>query len=350
MLCLASGFDDLRQRIDRTLVAFTYAGEPVTAGKLQGTGAMLALLQDAIRPNLVQTLEGTPALVHGGPFANIAHGCNSVLATRMALHCADWAITEAGFGFDLGAEKFFDIKCQAAGLQTAAVVLVATVRALKMHGGVPRARLSVPDVEAVRRGLPNLEKHVENIGHFGQRAIVALNRFASDAPAEIDAARARCAELDIPFAAADHHARGGEGALDLARLVMREAASGPKPVRRLYEPGDPVPEKIFAVARKMYGADAVVFTSAARADLEDIQRLGYERLPVCIAKTHSSLTDDPRVRGRPAAFEVTVRNVQVNAGAGFLVVLTGDMLRMPGLPKDPLAREIDVVDGMIVGV
>jgi formate--tetrahydrofolate ligase len=350
MLCLANGPEDLRARIERTLVAFTYEGEPVTAKKLSAAGAMLALLRDALRPNLVQTLEGTPALVHGGPFANIAHGCNSVLATRTALHLADWVVTEAGFGFELGAEKFFDIKCVSAGLDTAAVVLVATVRALKMHGGVALADLKRPDPAAVQRGLPNLGKHVENIRHFGEPPVVALNRFADDTDEEVAVVRQHCAGLGVPFAVADHHAHGGAGAVDLARTVMTNAEQRSRPFRPLYRWSDPVPEKILAVARKMYGARNVVFTKAAERDLGDIHRLGYEALPVCIAKTQSSLSDDPKLQGRPTDFDVTVRGIQINAGAGFLVVLTGDIMRMPGLPRVPLAESIDLQGENILGL
>lgn len=350
MLCLATGVEDLRARLERTLVAFTHEGAPVTAGKLSAVGAMLALLRDAVQPNLVQTLEGTPVLVHGGPFANIAHGCSSVLATRMAMHLADWAVTEAGFGFDLGAEKFFDIKCVGAGFDTAAVVLVASVRALKAHGGAGLGALGQPDPEAVRRGLVNLEKHIENIRHFGEPPVVALNRFAADTEEEIDIVRRRCADLAVPFAVADHHARGGEGALPLAREVMAHAEQRSRPFRPLYDCSQPVPEKILAVAQKMYGARAVVFTKAAERDLAEVCRLGYERLPVCIAKTQSSLSDDPALRGRPQQFDVTVRGIHINAGAGFLVVLTGDILRMPGLPRRPLAESMDLRDGTIVGL
>ena len=350
MLCLATGVDDLRARIDRTLVAFTYEGEPVTAARLSAAGAMLALLRDALQPNLVQTLEGTPVLVHGGPFANIAHGCNSVVATRMALHLADWAVTEAGFGFDLGAEKFFDIKCVSAGLDAAAVVLVATVRALKLHGGVTLATLQNADPQAVGRGLPNLEKHVENIAQFGERPVVALNRFTGDSEEEIDVVRRRCAELDVPFAVADHHARGGAGARELARTVMAHAQQRSQPFRPLYNWTDPVPQKILAVAQKMYGARSVLFTKTAERDLDDVRRLGYEHLPICIAKTQSSLSDDPHLTGRPTGFDVTVRGVQINAGAGFLVILTGDILRMPGLPRKPLAESIDLEGNTIVGL
>jgi formate--tetrahydrofolate ligase len=349
-LCLAESEDDLRARLERMLVAFTYDEKPVTASRLRSSGAMLALLRDALWPNLVQTLEGTPALVHGGPFANIAHGCNSVLATRAAMHLADWAVTEAGFGFDLGAEKFFDIKCRSAGLEVAAVVLVATVRALKLHGGIAPGQLGRPDAEAVRRGLPNLEKHVENIRTFGEVPLVALNRFSADTEAEIEVVRARCAELGAPFAVSDHHARGGEGALALAHAAIERAKGGGGSFRPLYALEAPVEEKIAAVARAMYGARGVVFTREARRDLRDVHRLGYERLPVCIAKTPASLSDEPTRRGRPEGFDVTVRSIQINAGAGFLVVLTGEILRMPGLPRTPLAEAIDVREGHIVGL
>ena len=353
MLCLASDLEDLRARIDRTLVAFTYDGEPVTAGQINATGAMLALLKDALMPNLVQTLEGNPVLVHGGPFANIAHGCNSVLATRMALHLADWAITEAGFGFDLGAEKFYDIKCRGADLDTAAVVLVATVRALKMHGSRRRLRkgdLDAPDPAAVARGLPNLTKHVENIGHFCEPPVVALNRFASDTEEEIEVVRAHCRALGVPFAVSDHHARGGEGALELARTVIAHAEKTSDPFCPLYLLEDPVTDKIRKVAQAMYGAEGIVLTREAKRDLRDIERLGFQELPICIAKTQSSLSDDPRQRGRPQGFTVTVRSILPNAGAGFLVVLTGDIMRMPGLPRRPQAESIDVVDGCIIGI
>jgi formate--tetrahydrofolate ligase len=350
ILCLATGMDDLRGRLGRILVAFAHDGAPVTAADVGATGAMLALLRDAAMPNLVRTLEGTPALVHGGPFANIAHGCSSVLATRLGLHLTDWVITEAGFGFDLGAEKFFDIKCAGAGLDTAAVVLVATVRALKLHGGVALRDLARSDARAVGRGLPNLEKHVENIRCFGESPVVGLNRFGTDTEGEIETVRERCAALGVPFAVADHHARGGEGALELARTVVEHAEVRSRPFGPLYDWREPVPQKILAVARKMYGARDVVFTPAAVRDLEDVGRLGYAGLPVCIAKTQNSLSDDPKLAGRPRDFDVTVRGIQVNAGAGFLVVLTGDILRMPGLPRTPLAEAIDLRDGEIVGL
>ncbi len=352
ILCLAEDENDLRARLDRILVGFGYDGSPVTAERLGGSGAMLALLRDALWPNLVQTLEGTPALIHGGPFANIAHGCNSVIATKMAMHLSDWTITEAGFGFDLGAEKFFDIKCRSAGLDPDAVVLVATIRALKMHGGLDLKELDHVDPGAVERGLPNLDKHIENIQRFGERPIVALNRFAADADEEIEVVRARCEALGVAFAPTDHHARGGEGAEELARTLMAHAERpGDENVfSPLYPLEASVEEKIETVAREMYGASDVFYTGQARRDLAQVEKLGYAGLPVCIAKTPASLSDDPKLHGRPRDFEVTVRGVQINAGAGFLVVLTGDIMRMPGLPRRPLAERVDVVGGEIVGL
>jgi formate--tetrahydrofolate ligase len=350
MLCLAEGWDDLRARIDRTVVAFDGKGEVVTAGRFGVTGAMLALLRDALLPNLVQTMEGTPALVHGGPFANIAHGCNSVIATRTALQLADYVVTEAGFGFDLGAEKFFDIKCRGANLDPAAVVLVATVRALKMHGGRKVSDLGAPSPGSVERGLPNLEKHVESIRNFKKRPIIALNRFHTDTEAEIAVVRAYCQGHGLPFATASHFTDGGAGATELAELVKKTVAADGHAFQPLYPLDVPVQDKIRAVAQKMYGADDVAFTKSAERDLHEIERLGYADLPVCIAKTQSSLSDDPKLGGRPRDFEVTVRNLQINAGAGFLVVLTGDIMRMPGLPRVPQAVHIDLAEGEITGL
>lgn len=350
MLCLANDQDDLRARIDRLLVGFDYDGNPVTAERLNASGAMLALLRDALWPNLVQTLEGVPALVHGGPFANIAHGCSSVVATRTALHLSDWAITEAGFGFDLGAEKFFDIKCRVAGLDTAAVVLVATVRALKRHGGVKRQDLEQPSTDRVASGLANLEKHVESIHRFGETPVVTLNRFATDTDEEIEVVRACCERLGAPFAVSDHHARGGEGAEQLARLVVQRAEQQSEPFTPLYDLDASVESKVLTIARAMYGAKDVTFTKAAQRDLADVRRLGYEGLPICMAKTPASLSDDPRMRGRPADFTVTVRGVQINAGAGFLVALTGDILRMPGLPRKPIVEQVDLDGDEIIGL
>lgn len=350
MLCLAQDREDLRRRLERTLIAFTYSGEPVFAGQLQATGALMALLRDALHPNLVQTLEGTPALVHGGPFANIAHGCNSLAATKMAMHYADWAITEAGFGFDLGAEKFFDIKCRLAGIDPVAVVLVTTIRALKMHGGKKLSDLGQVDPEAVRRGLENLDKHIENVGKFNKRPIVALNRFASDSDEEIALVAARCADQEVACAVCSHHAQGGEGALDLAKLVIATAGAS-TPFAPLYPLELPVAEKVRVICREIYGADDVAFTRQAEKDLRQVEKLGYAQLPVCVAKAQSSLSDDPSLRGRPRDFEVTVRGIDINAGAGFLVVLTGEILRMPGLPKTPAAQRIELMeDGTITGL
>jgi formate--tetrahydrofolate ligase len=350
MLCLTSGLEDLRERLDRTLVAFTYAGEPVYARELKVTGAMMALLRDAVHPNLVQSLEGTPAFVHGGPFANIAHGCNSLVATKMAMHHADWAITEAGFGFDLGAEKFFDIKCRLAGLDPAAVVLVTTVRALKMQGGKKKGELNQADPEAVARGLDNLDKHIEDVGKFNKRPVVALNRFTCDTDAEITLVEERCRFHGVPFVSCTHYAQGGKGALDLARQVMA-AAETSRPFAPLYPLDLPVAEKVRTICREIYGALDVAFTREAERDLRQVEKLALSHLPVCVAKAPSSLSDDPDLRGRPRNFKVKVRGIQINAGAGFLVVLTGNILRMPGLPKSPVAERIHLSpDGLIEGL
>ncbi len=350
ILCLAENEEGLRKRINRILVGFTYDKVPVTADKLGVTGAMLALLQDALQPNLVQTLEGVPAIIHGGPFANIAHGCNSVLATKTSLRLADWTITEAGFGFDLGAEKFFDIKCREAGLNPAGVVLVATVRALKMHGGREKDDLRTADASAVEKGLPNLEKHVESLEHFQKPVVVALNRFGVDTDEEIAVVRERCEKLGVPFALSDHHAKGGDGAVDLARAVMEHATANGTPLAHCYELDEPMLEKIRKIAQKIYGARDVAFTKEAERNLADVERLGYGKLPVCIAKTQNSLSDDPKLRGRPKDFDVTVSGLQINAGAGFVVVLTGDIMRMPGLPRKPRAENVDLVNGEIEGL
>jgi formate--tetrahydrofolate ligase len=350
MLCLANDIEDLRQRIDRTVVAYSYSKEPITAGQIGVTGAMLALLKDALMPNLVQTLEGTPALVHGGPFANIAHGCNSVVATKMAMHLADWTITEAGFGCDLGGEKFLDIKCRSAGLDPDVVVLVATVRALKLHGGVPYAELGQDNPDAVSRGIDNLAKHVESVEHFNKKPIVALNRFHSDSDAECARVSDFCKEQGVAFALADHFARGGDGAVELARLVLEQGKQEPAPLKHLYELGDSMEDKITAVATKMYGADGVDFSSKARRSLRQITRLGFGELPICVAKTQSSLSDNPKKLGRPTGFRLQVSDLLINSGSGFVVVLTGNILRMPGLPRKPSAENIDVTDGKIRGL
>jgi formate--tetrahydrofolate ligase len=334
-LCLAEDADDLRARLARLLVGLTYEGDPVTAADLKAVGSMMVLLRDALMPNLVQTCEGVPAIVHGGPFANIAHGCNSVIATKMAMAHADWTITEAGFGFDLGAEKFFDIKCTTASLDTAAVVLVATIRALKRHGGVARDDIEAPDPAAVRRGIGNLVKHVESIRTFGETPVVALNRFSTDTDEEIAVVREACLEIDAPFAVSDHFDRGGEGAVDLADTLIEHAEKKTSRFTPLYSPDDPLKTKMEKVARYMYGAAEIVYTKQADKDLANLKRLGYDGLPLCVAKTPTSLTDDPTIVWRPTGFEIIVRGFIIAAGAGFVVPLLGDILRMPGLPKRP---------------
>jgi formate--tetrahydrofolate ligase len=350
ILCLANDMEDLRARLDRILIGTTYDGEAIFLEALGITDALLALLRDAVHPNLVQTLEGTPVFMHGGPFANIAHGCNSVFATRMAMHLADWAITEAGFGFDLGAEKFFDIKCRSAGLNPDAVVLVTTIRALKLHGGHHKDQLEQPDAAAVQRGLENLDKHIESVAQFGKRPVVALNRFHSDTDEEVRLVRERAERHGVRFAESRHFMEGGAGATDLAREVMA-SASGGSAYKPLYDLDIPVFEKVRTVCRGMYGADDVAFTKEAEKDLRRIEELGLDGLPICIAKAPSSLSDDPLLHGRPRDFQVTVRNLQVNSGAGFLVVLTGDIMRMPGLPRQPLAQRVKFKpDGTIEGI
>lgn len=350
MLCLAEDAEDLRTRLDRTIIAVTRDRTPIAAGELGVTGAMLALMRDVVHPNLAQSRGGTPALVHGGPFANIAHGCNSVIATKMALHLADWVVTEAGFGCDLGAEKFYDIKCRGAGLDTVATVVVATVRALKMHGGRGVKELTEPDPAAVERGLGNLAKHCESVQAFGKTPVVALNRFGSDTDEEIEVLGAWCQSQSIRFAACDHFFRGGAGAEDLARAVMDVAEAGTEPLRPIYPLDASVPDKIAAVARTIYGAADVAYAGSALKDLQQVEALGLGGLPICMAKTQNSLSDDPTRRGRPEGFTITVRGVEINAGAGFLVVLTGDMLRMPGLPRRPAYHGIDLEDGVITGL
>ncbi|BBB28082.1 formate--tetrahydrofolate ligase [Neptunomonas japonica] len=350
MLCLANDAEDLQRRLEQTLIGFTYQGDPVYAEQLGITGAMMALLRDALQPNLVQSFEGTPAFVHGGPFANIAHGCNSVIATRMAMHHADWAITEAGFGFDLGAEKFFDIKCRVAELDPDAVVLVTTVRALKMHGGKNKNDLENEDLIAVEQGLENLDKHIESVEIFNKHPVVALNRFATDTDAEIALIRARCEVHGVSFAETNHHAEGGKGAIELAKVVMASVEKN-RPFKPLYELDASVLEKVRAVCKAMYGADDVAFSKDAEKDLKQVEKLGLTHLPVCIAKAPSSLSDDPALHGRPRDFEVTVSAIQINAGAGFLVILTGKIMRMPGLPKKPAANSIKLLkSGIIEGL
>lgn len=351
ILCLATDFKDLKERLSRIIVAYNYSGEPVTARDLQAVGAMAALLKDAMKPNLIQTLEHTPALVHGGPFANIAHGCNSVMATKTALKMADYVITEAGFGADLGAEKFFDIKCRMADLKPDAVVLVATVRALKYNGGVAKDDLFRKDMKALQAGIVNLEKHIENIHKYGVPIVVALNAFVSDTQEEIDYVRKFCEDRDCEFALAEVWEKGGAGGEVLAGKVLDTLENKVSLFSPLYEDELPLMEKIHTVASEIYGAGGVTYTAAAKKQLERLESAGFGKLPVCIAKTQYSLSDDPKLLGRPVGFEMHVREVYVAAGAGFVVVLTGDVMTMPGLPKTPAAYRIDVDDdGKIVGL
>ncbi len=352
VLCLASGLKDLKERLARMVVAYTYDDKPVTAADLKAQGAMAALLKDAIKPNLVQTLEHTPALIHGGPFANIAHGCNSVSATDTALKLGDYVVTEAGFGADLGAEKFLDIKCRAAGLKPDAAVIVATVRALKHHGGCPKADLGREDLAALEAGLPNLLKHVENITRvFGLPAVVAINQFASDTEAEIDLIRTACGKYGVNVALSQVWEKGGQGGLELAREVLRVMDEEENRFTFAYPDALGLKEKIEAVAVKVYGADGVDFAPAAAKELARLEELGFGRFPVCMAKTQYSLSDDQNKLGAPKGFRITVRKVKVSAGAGFVVALTGDIMTMPGLPKVPAAESIDVdEDGRITGL
>ena len=351
ILCLATGLHDLKERLSKIIVAYDYSGNPITAGMLKAQGAMAALLKDAVKPNLVQTLENVPAIIHGGPFANIAHGCNSVMATKTALKLADYTITEAGFGADLGAEKFFDIKCRYAGLKPDAVVLVATVRALKMHGGVPKTDLATPDVEAVKRGIVNIEKHIENIKQYGLPLVVAINAFAQDTPEELEAIRSHCAAHGVNVALSEVFAKGGEGGIELAKEVVALATSGKADFKLLYGEELSLKEKIETIAKKIYGAVGVNYTKEANNALKDFEKMGYGHLPVCMAKTQYSFSDDPALLGRPEGFEITIKNCRIAAGAGFVVVLTGDIMTMPGLPKVPAAEKIDVSDdGVISGL
>jgi formate--tetrahydrofolate ligase len=342
ILCLADSRKDLRARIDRILVGYDRGGEPIHASQMGVTGAMAAILREAILPNLVQSREGTPAFVHGGPFANIAHGCNSVLATRMALATGDYAVTEAGFAFDLGAEKFFDIKCRSAGLNPAAIVIVATIRALKMHGGVPLGELTTPSPEAVERGLANLAAHLDAAVHFGKPTLVAINLFATDSPDELAVVHQFCADRGVPSATANVFGEGGAGTTDLAEKVVAAASVPETPYRALYPLDAPLEAKIRRIATAMYGARDVTILPAAEAKIRKARKLGFDGLPVCMAKTQDSLSDNPKLRGRPTGFTLTVRDVEVAAGAGFVVAFTGDIVRMPGLPEHPAAERIDL--------
>ena len=350
ILCLAADLDDLKRRLGNILVAYNYAGEPIYAKDLQAHGAMTALLKDAIKPNLVQTLEGTPAVMHGGPFANIAHGCNSVRATKLALKLADYCITEAGFGSDLGAEKFLDIKCRYAGLKPSAIVLVATCRALKYNGGVPKAEVSQENLDALKKGIVNLGVHIENMRKYGVPVVVAINQFGTDTEAELKYIEDYCIEKGADFALSNVFGKGGDGGVELAKKVV-EACEKPSDFRPIYDIELTVKEKIDAIAKNIYGASKVNYTTAAEKAIAEVKKLGADKLPVCIAKTQYSLSDDPALLGAPKDFEITVRNVSLSNGAGFTVVYTGDIMTMPGLPKAPAAHSIDVNDeGKITGL
>lgn len=344
ILCLSSGIKDLKERLGSILTAYTYDGTPVYARDLNAVGSMAALLKDAIKPNLVQTLENTPALMHGGPFANIAHGCNSVTATRLALKLGDYCITEAGFGADLGAEKFLDIKCRCAGLKPSCVVIVATIRALKYNGGVPKAELSKENTDALKKGIVNLETHIENMRKYGLPVVVAINRFATDTEAEIETIEAFCREKDVPVSLTEVFAHGGEGGKELAEKVVKTIETKEAHFKPIYDEKLSIKEKLNVLAKEIYRAGDVVFTSNAEKAISEIEKLGKDKLPICVAKTQYSLSDDPQKLGSPNGFTLTVRDVRLSAGAGFIVALTGDIMTMPGLPKQPAAYKIDVDD------
>jgi len=344
ILCLSSGIKDLKDRLGSILTAYTYDGTPVYARDLNAVGSMAALLKDAIKPNLVQTLENTPALMHGGPFANIAHGCNSVTATRLALKLGDYCITEAGFGADLGAEKFLDIKCRCAGLKPSCVVIVATIRALKYNGGVPKTELSKENTVALKNGIVNLETHIENMKKYGLPVVVAINRFATDTEAEIETIEAFCKEKDVPVSLTEVFARGGEGGKELAEKVVKTIETKEAHFKPIYDEKLSIKEKLNVLAKEIYRAGDVVFTSNAEKAISEIEKLGKDKLPICVAKTQYSLSDDPQKLGSPKGFTLTVRDVRLSAGAGFIVALTGDIMTMPGLPKQPAAYKIDVDD------
>ena len=351
ILCLATDMDDLKERLGRIVVAYNFAGEPVTAKDLHAVGSMAALLKDALKPNLIQTLEHSGALVHGGPFANIAHGCNSVMATRTALKLSDITVTEAGFGADLGAEKFFDIKCRKAGLKPDAVVLVATVRALKYNGGVPKDQLSTENLEALKKGIVNLEKHIENIQKYQVPVVVTLNSFLTDTPAEYEFIKNFCEERGCEFALSEVWAKGGDGGMELAEKVLKTLETKESHFKPLYEDSLGIAEKIETIAKEIYGAGSVSYSPAAKKAIAKITDMGFSELPVCMAKTQYSLSDDQTKLGRPEGFELTVRDVYVSAGAGFVVALTGAIMTMPGLPKKPAADSIDVDEnGKITGL
>lgn len=350
ILCLAADMDDLKARLSRIIVAYTYAGEPVTAADLKAVGSMAALLKDALQPNLIQTLEHTPAIVHGGPFANIAHGCNSIRATKAALKLADYVITEAGFGADLGAEKFFDIKCRMAGLKPDAVVLVATVRALKYNGGVPKTELATENLDALKKGIVNLEKHIENLQKYQVPVIVTLNRFMTDSDAELAFVKEFCEARGCTFALSEVWEKGGEGGIELANCILDTLENKKSDFKVLYEDELSLTEKIEKVATEIYGAASVTYDPAALKAIKKLEELGFKNVPVCLAKNQYSLSDDPKLLGRPEGFNINIREAYINAGAGFLVAITGTIIQMPGLPKVPAAEAIDVVDGNITGL
>ncbi|MFA5523850.1 MAG: formate--tetrahydrofolate ligase [Tissierellales bacterium] len=351
ILCLSNSLEDLKERLGNMVVAYNMEGNPVRARDLQATGALALILKDAIKPNLVQTLENTPALIHGGPFANIAHGCNSILATKMALKLGDYAVTEAGFGADLGAEKFFDIKCRFAGLKPAAAVIVATVRALKMHGGVAKADLGTENLDALEKGLENLEKHIENVAKFGVPSVVAINKFPTDTDAEVNLVFDKVKALGAEVAISDVWANGGEGGIELAKKVIEVVENKESNFKPLYDVELSIKEKIEKIAKEVYGADGVAFTKGAEKMVKTLEGLGLDKMPICMAKTQYSLSDDATLLGRPKGFKITVRELRLSAGAGFIVALTGEVMTMPGLPKVPAANKMDILeDGTIVGL
>lgn len=351
ILCLANDLMDLKERLGRIIVGYTYDRKPITAHDLKANGAMALLLKDAIKPNLVQTLENVPAFIHGGPFANIAHGCNSVTATKLGLKLADYVITEAGFGADLGAEKFFDIKCRFAGLKPDAVVIVATVRALKMHGGLQKDELANEDLDALAKGFTNLEKHIENVKKFGVPLIVAINNFPTDTDKEVEFIKGRCEQMGVEVSRSEVWAKGGEGGVDLAEKLVNLIENQESKFNVLYDENMSIKEKIATIAKEIYGADGVIFDKKAETNIKQLEKLNLDKMPICMAKTQYSFSDDPSLLGRPSNFEITVREIKVSAGAGFLVALTGEVMTMPGLPKVPAATKMDIDEkGLITGL
>ena len=351
ILCLANDITDLKERLGKIIVGYTYDKKPITAKELKANGAMALLLKDAIKPNLVQTLENVPAFIHGGPFANIAHGCNSVSATKLGLKLADYVITEAGFGADLGAEKFFDIKCRFAGLKPDAVVIVATVRALKMHGGLQKDELAQEDLGALAKGFANLEKHIENVKKFGVPLVVAINNFPTDTDKEVDYIRERCEEMGVEVSRSEVWAKGGDGGIDLAEKLVKLIETQESNFKPLYDENMSIKEKISTIAKEIYGANGVIFDKKAETNIKQLEKLGLDKMPICMAKTQYSFSDDPTLLGRPSNFEITVREIKISAGAGFLVALTGEVMTMPGLPKIPAATKMDIDEnGLITGL